>query len=179
MLDGVKALAVSVPVFVSASVANSTIPLFVVLASSPAIVMVPVPLVISIPSPSLSVALVSVFPVVLPIRSWPLVYVVCPVPPWSTATVVPSHVPDAMVPTVVILDVPGHCPMFEGVTARTVSVPVFVSASVASSTIPLLVVLASSPAMVIVPVPLVTSIPSPSVRVATDSVLPVVLPISN
>ena len=66
----------------------------------------------------------------------------------------------------------------EGVTAKVVLVPVVVSAVVANSTIPLLVVLASSPAMVIEPAPLVTSIPSPAVRVATVG-SPVPSPINN
>jgi hypothetical protein len=60
---------VSVPVVVSAVVANSTIPLLVTLASSPNIVILPVPFVMSIPSPAVRVDLVKVLPVVFPIKS--------------------------------------------------------------------------------------------------------------
>ena len=52
-----------------------------------AIVMEPAPLVIATPEPAVSVVLVSVLPVVLPISSWPLVYVFWPVPPLATGRV--------------------------------------------------------------------------------------------
>ena len=68
----------------------------------------PFPLVIEIPDPAVRVALVSVFPEELPMRSCPSVYVVCPVPPYATPTVVPFHVPVAMVPRVVIEDCPTY-----------------------------------------------------------------------
>jgi hypothetical protein len=59
-----------------------TVPLFVA-----ATVIAPAPLVIDIPVPAVRVALVNVLPVVLPMRSCPFVYVVCPVPPFATARV--------------------------------------------------------------------------------------------
>src|ERR1035438_8069847 len=50
--------------------------------------MEPLPLVTTISfEVPVKVPLVSVFPVVLPMRSWPSVYVVCPVPPFATAKV--------------------------------------------------------------------------------------------
>ena len=61
--------------------------------------MEPEPFVIDIPVPAVKVALVRVFPVVLPIRSCPSVYVVCPVPPYRTPTAVACHTPVAIVPT--------------------------------------------------------------------------------
>ena len=51
------------------------------------IVIVPCPLVIVTPVPAVKVAGVRVLPVVLPIRSWPSVYEVCPVPPLATGNV--------------------------------------------------------------------------------------------
>ena len=54
-----------------------------------ATVIEPVLLVIEIPAPAVKVPLVKVFPVVLPIKSCPLVYVVCPVPPLATGKAVP------------------------------------------------------------------------------------------
>jgi len=50
-------------------------------ASVAAIVIEPLPFVILIPVPAVKVDLAKVLPVELPIRSWPSVYVVCPVPP--------------------------------------------------------------------------------------------------
>ena len=47
----------------------------------------PAPLVMLIFVPAVNVALVNVFPVLLPIRSWPLVYEVWPVPPLATGNV--------------------------------------------------------------------------------------------
>ena len=52
-----------------------------------ATVMLPDPFVMLMPVPAVSVALVSVLPVELPIKSWPSVYDDCPVPPFATATV--------------------------------------------------------------------------------------------
>jgi len=69
------------------------VPVDTVLAPKPlyplsgAIVIDPEPLVIVVPAPAVSVALVNVLPVVLPIRSCPLVYVVWPVPPEATGKV--------------------------------------------------------------------------------------------
>ena len=57
------------------------------LAPVAAMVIEPLPFVMLIPDPAVNVALVSVLPVVLPISSWPLVYVVWPVPPLASATV--------------------------------------------------------------------------------------------
>ena len=64
-------------------------------------------------------------------------------------------------------------------TALVASVPVVVSAVVASSTTPGFVAEAVSAAMVIDPAPFVTSIPLPAVRVALASVLPVVFPMRS
>ena len=72
------------------------------------IVIVPVPLAMVMPVPWVRVALVRVLPVVLPMSNCPLVYVVCPVPPWSTAMVVPCQVPALIVPRVVMLVVPAQ-----------------------------------------------------------------------
>jgi hypothetical protein len=52
-----------------------------------AIVIDPAPLVMDIFEPAVRVALERVLPVVLPIKSCPLVYVVCPVPPLATGKV--------------------------------------------------------------------------------------------
>tara|TARA_R110000868_G_scaffold182762_1_gene423809 strand:- start:171 stop:914 length:744 start_codon:yes stop_codon:yes gene_type:complete len=51
-----------------------------------AIVIDPAPGVIVIPEPAVNEAFVRVFPVVSPIKSCPLVYEVCPVPPLATLT---------------------------------------------------------------------------------------------
>ena len=51
------------------------------------IVILPAPLVIAIPVSAVKVDFVKVPPVVLPINSCPLVYVVCPVPPLAIARV--------------------------------------------------------------------------------------------
>ena len=61
-----------------------------------AIEMEPAPLVMVTPVPCVSVALVSVPPVVLPINSCPLVYVVWPVPPAATGSV-PAAKAEALV----------------------------------------------------------------------------------
>jgi hypothetical protein len=49
-----------------------------------AIVIDPPPFVTLMPVPAVSVALVSVFPVVLPINNWPFVNEPLPVPPFAT-----------------------------------------------------------------------------------------------
>ena len=59
-----------------------TVPLFVA-----AIVMEPDPLVTEMPVPAVKVALASVLPVELPIKSSPSIYDVCPVPPFVVATI--------------------------------------------------------------------------------------------
>ena len=71
-------------------------------------------------------------PVLVP--DWPVRYV------WFMA--VPCHVPVPIVPTVVTCAEPVHPSSASGVTAVLASVPVFVSAIVASSTRPETVVLA-------------------------------------
>ena len=62
-----------------------------------AIVIDPFPFVMEIPEPAVRVALVRVLPLVLPIRSCPSVYVVCPVPPFTTLRVPVERTPDALV----------------------------------------------------------------------------------
>ena len=71
-----------IPLTVPVPPTDVTVPLL-----SAAIDIVPVPLVTVIPVPPVSVALAKVFPVVLPINSWPLVYEVWPVPPSFTDSV--------------------------------------------------------------------------------------------
>ena len=69
--------------------------------------MVPFPLAILIwLAVPVRVALVRVFPVLLPISSWPSVYVLCPVPPKATGIAVPFQVPVVMVPSVLMFDEP-------------------------------------------------------------------------
>lgn len=55
-----------------------------------AIVISPAPFVMVMPEPAVSVAFVSVLPVLLPMSNSPLVYVVWPVPPLATGSAVPE-----------------------------------------------------------------------------------------
>lgn len=84
-----------------------------------AIVIEPAPLVMLMFAPAISVALVNVLPVLLPIRSWPSVYDVCPVPPLATASVPPS----VSVPLVVIGDPVKVRPVAPPDAATEVTVP--------------------------------------------------------
>lgn len=88
-------------------------------ASVALIVIEPAPLVMLTFVPAVNVALVSVLPVLLPIRSWPLVYEVWPVPPLATTKVPPS----VSVPLVVIGDPLKVSPVVPPDAATDVTVP--------------------------------------------------------
>ena len=126
-------------------------------AAVDAIVMDPLPFVIVMFDPAVSVALLNVLPEELPIKSSPSAYDVCPVPPLATARV-PARV---SVPDVVIGPPEKLIPVVPPEASTEVTVPLLMAS------------------IVIEPVPLVTVMPVPAVKVAFVSVLPVVLPISN
>ena len=128
-------------------------------------------------SPRDEVAICAIVPVSDAKSSWFAVYVVSPVPPWSTATVVPCHVPAVMVPTVVMLLVPAHVDSVVFSTRSRASValrfavvvPARVFASDAYSTFPCVYVVRPVPPLPTVNVPVVSDIAMLSVDVATFS----------